>query len=120
MLFYPLAFMAAAGLGAYFRMQTNQWVGLPWGTFTVNVIGSLLIGFLALYLGKESPQVRVVIMVAFLGALTTFSGYSLDLVRMFEQGTPAKALVYLLASNIVCFLACYSGWKIAQKLVISQ
>ncbi len=119
MILYSLAFMAAAGLGAYIRMQTNIWVGLPWGTLVVNVAGSLLIGFLAIYLGKESLQMRVVVMVAFLGALTTFSGFSLDLVRMFEQGQAGKALLYLLSSNFLCFLACYGGWKIAQKLVVS-
>jgi CrcB protein len=120
MLYDTFAFMVAAGLGAYLRMQTNTWVGLPWGTLLVNGVGSLLIGFLAIYLGKSAPQFRIVVMVGFLGALTTFSGFSLDLVRLLENGQPGKALLYLLSTNLLCFLACYGGWKLAQKLVTTS
>ncbi len=118
-LYYSLAFAAAAGMGAYIRLQVNQWVGMPWGTFVVNLLGSLLIGFLVVYLERYSVALRVVILVSFLGALTTFSGYAMDLVRLFDGGQPAKALLYLVSSNVLCFLGCYAGWKIAQKLVIT-
>ena len=93
---------------------------MPWGTFLVNLIGSLLIGFLAVYLDKQYPQFKLIILVAFLGSLTTFSGFSLELVKLFEEGAVGKALLYLISTNLLCVGGCYLGWKFAQKLVIAS
>lgn len=112
-----LAFILCAGAGAFLRFSAVQWIVHPWGTFTVNLIGSLLIGFLAVYLSKYTPVTKSVILVAFLGSLTTFSSYSLEIITFMEEGMLGKALLYFLASNILCFLACFSGWKIAQNMV---
>lgn len=109
---YPIVFLLVAGLGAYLRFQTTAFLVAPWGTFLVNIVGSLLIGFLALTL-KESSPVKVLILVAFLGSLTTFSSYSLDLVRLFDQGQIGKALLYFFSTNIFCFTGCYFGWRLA-------
>ncbi len=112
-----LAFTLCAAIGAFIRLTAAQWIVQPWGTFSVNFIGSLLIGFLAVYLSEYTPVTKSVILVAFLGSLTTFSSYSLEIITFFEEGMLAKALLYFLASNSLCILACYMGWKIAQNMV---
>ncbi len=117
---FLIAFALAAGLGAYLRFQSVQFLIHPWGTFIANLIGSLLIGFLAVYLAKSSPQLKSVILVAFLGSLTTFSSYALELVTFIEEGFWGKALLYFVVSNSLCLLGCFLGWKIAHSLVISH
>ncbi len=113
-------FAFAAAIGAFVRFQLGQWLTVPWGTLLVNVLGSLLIGFLAVYLGRHSPQTRVFVLVAFLGSLTTFSTYSLELVQMFEQGALAKALLYTLSTHLLACGSCFMGWRLAQTLVINS
>lgn len=112
--------MLAAGLGAFLRLQTLQLWSAPWGTLVVNIAGSLLMGFLAVYLAKHAPHIRLIVLVAFLGSLTTFSSYSLDIVRLFEDQMPGKAFLYLFLSNSLCVISCFVGWKIAQSLVIEN
>ncbi|MEM7645381.1 MAG: CrcB family protein [Pseudomonadota bacterium] len=104
----------AAILGVGFRsFFLTQW-GSPWGTLLVNVLGSLLIGYFAFAL-KEST-LKTALLVGFLGALTTFSSYSLDLIKLFHQGQWSRAGIYFLLSNILCLSACYTGWRISTFL----
>ena len=116
---YIFYFFIAAGLGAILRLYLAQSFLLPWGTFAANLLGSLLIGFLWVYLSKYSPQVKTLILVALLGSMTTFSTYALEVVRFLDNGAWGKAFFYFTVSNSVCFLACWLGWKIANKLVIN-
>jgi CrcB protein len=117
MSFYVAGFVLMASLGAYFRFESAQFFIAPWGTLLVNVVGSLLIGFLAVYLERFSPQARAVFLVAFLGSLTTFSSYSLEMIGLFDQGQYARAGLYFFLSNGLCLLGCLMGWKFAHYLV---
>ncbi len=120
MIIFVVGFVFMASLGAFLRFQSVQFLVHPWGTLVANVLGSLLIGFLAVYLGRYSPQTKTIILVAFLGSLTTFSSYALEVVTFIEEGLLGKAFLYFSLSNILCFIACFGGWKIAHKLVISS
>jgi CrcB protein len=70
---------------------------LPFGTLSVNVLGSFIIGFLALYFEQHiAPEYRALFITGFLGALTTFSSYSLETTLLIEQHLYLKALTHTL------------------------
>lgn len=79
----------------------------PWGTMLVNVAGSLLMGLCLVLIEKEivSPELRLSVMTAFLGAFTTFSAFSLDAFRLFENGAWLTAITYIFCSVSLCILA---------------
>jgi fluoride exporter len=84
----------------------------PWGTLTVNVVGSFAIGFLAELVARKlnaSMEMRLLIVVGFLGGFTTFSSFSLDTIALIERGATAAALSYVLASVVISLLATFGG-----------
>lgn len=117
MFYCLLSFIFAASFGAFIRYQIGLNSHFLWGTLAVNIMGSVLIGFLSIYLDRHYPQYKIIVMVAFLGSLTTFSSYSLDIIKLFEQGLVGKALLYAFSSNILCVIGCYWGWKWAQSSI---
>ena len=114
MLINIFGFILAASLGAFIRYRAITQFNFYWGTLLVNLVGSVAIGFLAVYLQRNYPHLRVFFLVAFLGSMTTFSSYSLDVVRLFDEGQLLKAAVYVVACNLLCLGGCFCGWKIAQ------
>ncbi|UPT61053.1 MAG: fluoride efflux transporter CrcB [Hyphomonadaceae bacterium JAD_PAG50586_4] len=92
-----------------------RWFGLgfPWGTLTVNVIGGLAMGVLAARVGPGQEDLRLLLGVGILGGFTTFSAFSLETVRLMEQG-PAPAMLYVLASLIVSVGACWLGYSLGR------
>lgn len=90
----------------------------PWGTLVVNVVGSLLMGFLSVWLIERvvSSDLRALLMVGFLGALTTFSTFSLETLALIEDGAMMRAFANMLASVIVCVAAAWAGVIIARAL----
>ncbi len=115
---WPL-FLAAAGLGAVGRYVLDQWVHerthapdrIPWGTFVVNVTGSLALGVLTglgLYhdLGATA---RVVLGTGGLGAYTTFSAFSWEVARLLEEGRSGTSARYVAATVVVGLVAAAGG-----------
>jgi CrcB protein len=95
--------LGAARLGA---------TGFPYATLTVNVFGSFLIGLFVVWLGGRTEinsALRPLIQVGFLGALTTFSTFSLDALILVEQGRFTQSGLYIVASVLVCLAACFIG-----------
>ncbi len=89
----------------------------PFGTLTVNVVGSFLIGIVLVALPSgASPQWRAAIAVGFLGALTTFSTFALETVDRIEQGQIGVAIINVLANVAVCLVAVWGGLSIARWL----
>jgi CrcB protein len=96
------------GLGAISRYliskQVNLWSSstFPWGTLTVNMLGSFIIGLLfglsEVYL--ISPQWRLFLMVGFLGALTTFSSFSLETINLLRENQLQSFILNILFNNI--------------------
>lgn len=119
-------FVAFGGIiGALLRYITyllaNQWWGtnFPWGTFTVNLIGSYAIGFLWQWFERYTiaPHIRTLIFVGILGAFTTFSSYTLDSLRLFQIGRVLSGLLNVVGSNVLGLTAVYLGTLTARHLL---
>jgi len=120
-------FAVAAGgaIGAVLRwlvassVQRMAGGAFPWGTFAVNALGSLLLGFLFVWLIERSTAgelVRLAITVGFLGAFTTFSTYSLESVRLLQEGAFGMALGNVLGQVVVCLTLTWLGVQLARSL----
>jgi CrcB protein len=122
-----LLLIAAGGaLGAVSRHFVNQ-AGLrligpewPYGTFVVNVGGSLLIGLLVGWLAlagrPDANEIRYAFGIGFLGAFTTMSAYALDVAIMIERKTYGVALAYAAGTVVVSVLAVFAGLLIARRV----
>jgi CrcB protein len=120
-----LAIAAGGAVGALLRYWTSTAVhgrfgtAFPYGTLTVNVIGSLLMGFLYIWLLErvaEGPALRAFLLVGLLGAFTTFSTFSLETLNLVETGQPARALANILVSVTLCIGAAGLGVLAARQL----
>lgn len=87
--------------------------GFPYGTLAVNVLGSfamgVLVALLARYLPPAQNEIRALLAVGFLGAFTTFSSFSLDVVTLYERGQWGVALLYIGLSVVACVMALMAG-----------
>ncbi len=86
--------------------------GFPWGTFTVNVVGSLLVGIvIAAAVDRQwlSPDLRLVLGVGFCGGFTTMSSFSFETLALLEQGAVGLAFGYVAATLVVCLAATWAG-----------
>jgi CrcB protein len=105
-------------LGALSRYGFGQFTSryylghFPLGTWLINVLGSFFIGILFVLIVervKIHADYRLVFMVGFLGAFTTFSSFSLETINLMMNGRIFTALFYVLASVMVCLLATWLG-----------
>lgn len=91
----------------------------PYGTLTVNVLGSLLMGFLFIMLVERqisSIELRSGILFGVLGAFTTFSSFSFETLALVESGELAKALINIFMSVTCCLLATWIGLGIGRQI----
>jgi len=112
-----VAFLVAAAVGAPARYLLDGWVqdraggAFPWGTFTVNVSGCLLLGVLTgvgLYQGLDAST-RTVLGTAGLGTYTTFSTFTYETIRLAEEGALDEAFRNAAASFLVGLAAASAG-----------
>lgn len=113
----------AVGAVARFAVwrQVNLWLGalLPWGTLAVNVLGSFLLGVLAMWFRSRtelSPEWQAVSTVGLLGAFTTFSTFSIEVVELLQAGAGFRALATIAANVLLCLGACWGGTLFARSL----
>ena len=87
---------------------------LPWGTLTVNVVGSFVLGVVAaaVAVGGAPAWLMTLLGTGFCGALTTFSTFGFETVRLLEDGSLLEAVVNVVASLAVGLLAVSAGWAL--------
>ena len=109
--------------GSAMRYLMSRWVrswaheGFPWGVLAVNVIGCFLMGVLSVVLVNKlsfSGPWRAALMVGFLGGLTTFSSFSLEVVQFLNQGRLIYASVHIFITVLGCLMATLLGQLLAK------
>lgn len=115
-IFIAIGGASGACLRYFISQLMLQWFGkgFPFGTLLVNVTGSFLLGFLYSLLEHgqlEAGLWRTTVGVGFLGALTTFSTFSVDTLMLFQQGFWLKAALNIML-NITCCL--FAAWLATQ------
>ena len=120
-MFVDVLFVAiGAALGGVGRFLVGQLVksagGFPWATFTVNVVGSLLLGFLSGWLARPSQlsseavqMIRCFAVVGVCGGFTTFSTFSNETFRLLEGAQWSLALLYAVVSLLAGLAAVFLG-----------
>lgn len=113
-------FIVAAGgaIGSVFRYITSLVVvakKFPLATFTVNMVGSFLIGLLMGYLSKHVNQQnwQLLLVTGFCGGFTTFSAFSWDIVLLLQQQRYTTATIYIIGTITVGILLTILGYWIA-------
>lgn len=117
--------LLGGAIGAPLRYLTDLFIQsrhdsvFPWGTFTVNVIGSLILGVTAAavaHLGSPS-WVLALVGTGLCGALTTFSTFGFETIRLLEQGSVLTAAANSVASLTLGLGACAGGFAAAAALL---
>jgi fluoride exporter len=120
-----LAVAVGGALGAMARYAVSIWVfnyssdKFPYATLSVNVLGSFIMGILFVIIVERAAlpaEMRSLLMVGFLGAFTTFSTFSLDALSLWQNGHLFLALVYVLATVVLCLVAISSSIWLARLL----
>lgn len=120
-----LAIAVGGALGSVARFaMSHQVYGLfgrdfAWGTLSVNVLGSFIMGLAAVLLVDKlgaSNEWRAFVMVGFLGAFTTFSTFSYETLGYIQVGEINKAFLNIAVSLITCLVAVWVGMLLAKQL----
>lgn len=119
-----LLVLLGGALGAPLRYLTDVWVQsrhdsvFPWGTFAVNGFGSAVVGVTAGAVngGGAAEWVLSVVGVGFCGALTTFSTFGYETLRLVEEGSLLEAAANTVGSVVVGLAAVATGWYAGSAL----
>lgn len=104
-------------IGAVLRYLTTLSVPFPFGTMTVNVLGSFVMGLLLVVLvDKGLDRWQSLLMTGILGGFTTFSAFSLDALRLYESGQAVNALAYVLGTVILSLAAITAAALLARGI----
>jgi fluoride exporter len=110
---------ARAGLESAFAPEAGTW---PWTTFTINLVGSFLLGVLLEHLVRSGPddgwrrRVRVLVGTGVLGGFTTYSTFALEVDRLVDVGRPGLGVAYALVSVVLGVVAAGAGILLAGAL----
>ena len=112
--------------GALSRFLVSNWVYskaesiFPWGTFAVNITGCFLVGIVYV-LSVDSliihPNTRTFLMVGFLGAFTTYSTFSLEVLNLLKAGQTKLAMLNSFGTLSACLLAVWAGFVLAKIII---
>ncbi|MBA1156603.1 fluoride efflux transporter CrcB [Microvirga mediterraneensis] len=125
---YLLVFLGA-GIGGALRHGVNLGcarlcgTAFPWGTLTVNVVGSFLMGAIAGWLAFKagegwSQPPRPFLTTGIPGGFTTFSAFSLDAVLIWERGQGGLAAAYVAGSVLLSIVGLTAGLGLARTIAV--
>ena len=128
MTFLNLMYVAFGGAaGSMARYGVSSLIGhydhtsFPFGTFAVNIIGSLLMGALlasiALLVPAKGKDLHLILAVGFLGGFTTFSAFSFDTYMLFERGLWLELSLYVAGSVGLSVLAFFAGMWLTKAAI---
>jgi fluoride exporter len=118
---HPIVLIAVgSAVGGNLRYWLGRWIdarqwpgGIPWGTFVINVSGSLVLGFLAVWLLERAEPARrelyLLLGTGFCGGYTTFSTFEWETYRLIRDGSWPAALANVFGSVAAAFLALFVG-----------
>ncbi len=121
-----LAIACGGAVGAVARHFTSSQVmklmglGFPYGTLTVNIVGSFVLGVLVEIMAlrwQVGPELRAFLVVGLLGGYTTFSAFSLDTVLLIERGTYGPAALYVLANMVISVAGLFAGLMVMRQVL---
>lgn len=122
-----IAICLGACVGALARWQLGLWLNhphalLPWGTLAANLIGGYLVGLILAWAHHAdlAPVWRLMLVTGFLGALTTFSSFSMEVVDMLMLERWAQALLTGATHLAGSLLMTYAGLKTASFFIASR
>ena len=111
-----LSFIALGGaIGSVLRYLLVGAIGAPWGVAAVNVLGSFAIGVLFVLLDTRTGW-QLFLMTGLLGGFTTFSAFSLDTLKLVEQGQSLQAGLYVLLSVALSLIAVALGVALSRGI----
>jgi CrcB protein len=119
-----LLVIAGAAVGAPLRYLTDRAIQsrhdavFPWGTFVVNVIGSLILGFITGAVGATgaSPHTQLAVGTGFCGALTTYSTFSYETLRLLEGEARLLATLNVVASIVAGLCSAFAGVALSRAI----
>ena len=106
---YLISRFAAKAMGPVF----------PYGTLFINVSGSMIVGFFLIWASERAlvdPRWRLLVVVGFCGAFTTFSSYAFETMAYFEQGQWLLMCTNILTNNVLCLAAALAGMALARVI----
>ena len=126
-MFSSLKDMLVISLGAIFGANA-RWVisrylakiigpVFPYGTLVINVVGSFIVGFFMIWATERvllDPRWRLLIVIGFCGAFTTFSSFAFETMAYFEQGQWLLMTTNFIANNLLCLGAALAGMSLAR------
>ena len=127
MIYSQLVWVAAGGaVGACCRFLLSSWINgrvssdFPWGTLAANTLGSIAFGvfFVVIFsLTSMKDPLRLLVLVGFMGAFTTFSTFAFETVRLAEEGQWLMAGINVVGTNLACLLGLAIGQQITRGLI---
>ena len=123
---WNIVFVALGGaIGASARHLANGLMmrlagpSFPWGTMTVNILGSFIMGVAIALFARyvhATNELRLLVATGFLGGFTTFSAFSLDTVLLFERGAVTTAVAYTVFSVALSIGALFAGLTLIRAM----
>jgi CrcB protein len=121
-----LAIALGGAFGAVARYFIARWCGMvlgegfPWGPLTVNVVGCFAMGMLVELMASvwsPSAEMRAFLTVGILGALTTFSTFSLDIAVLHGRGETLLAASYVLVTVVASIVTIFAGLAVMRTIL---
>ncbi len=102
------------------RVAVREWgAAFPYGTLIINVLGSMVVGFFVIWTSERvliNPRWRLLVVIGFCGAFTTFSSYAFESMSLFERGQGLLGLANVIGSNLLCLAAALGGMALARAV----
>jgi fluoride exporter len=128
-IFEQMLFVGTGGfLGANARYILSEWIAVrienltgypfPYGTVFVNVIGSFLLAFFGVWVGKQinlPDNARLLVATGFFGAFTTFSTYANESINLIRDGNWFTGIGNIMLMNVLCLIGVMAGLWIASR-----